>query len=293
MMGSEIRVARWYFGGLAGAGAACFTHPLDLLKVHLQTQQEGNKLSLFRMTVHIIRTQGFLALYNGLSASVMRQMTYSLVRFAIYETVKQQVSRSGEKMPFYAMVLLAGVSGAAGGFVGTPADMVNVRMQNDIKLPSEQKRNYKHAFDGLWKVYRKEGGRNLFSGATTATGRAVLMTIGQISCYDQVKQMLLGTDYFVDNFVTHLLASLTAGTIATTLTQPLDVMKTRMMNAKPGEYRGILHCAAVVAKLGPMGFFKGYIPAFVRLGPHTVLMFLIFEQLRQNFGIQVSHHKVA
>ena len=24
---------RWYFGGLASAGAACVTHPLDLLKV--------------------------------------------------------------------------------------------------------------------------------------------------------------------------------------------------------------------------------------------------------------------
>ena len=33
------RVGRWYFGGLASAGAACITHPLDLLKVHLQERQ--------------------------------------------------------------------------------------------------------------------------------------------------------------------------------------------------------------------------------------------------------------
>ena len=30
-----VRVARWYFGGLASAGAACCTHPLDLLKVRV------------------------------------------------------------------------------------------------------------------------------------------------------------------------------------------------------------------------------------------------------------------
>jgi len=30
---SEKLVSRWYFGGLASAGAACCTHPLDLLKV--------------------------------------------------------------------------------------------------------------------------------------------------------------------------------------------------------------------------------------------------------------------
>lgn len=28
------KLARWYFGGLGSAGAACCTHPLDLLKVN-------------------------------------------------------------------------------------------------------------------------------------------------------------------------------------------------------------------------------------------------------------------
>lgn len=32
-MAAEVRVSRWYFGGLASCGAACCTHPLDLLKV--------------------------------------------------------------------------------------------------------------------------------------------------------------------------------------------------------------------------------------------------------------------
>uniref|UniRef100_I3L3N9 Solute carrier family 25 member 10 n=1 Tax=Homo sapiens TaxID=9606 RepID=I3L3N9_HUMAN len=31
-MAAEARVSRWYFGGLASCGAACCTHPLDLLK---------------------------------------------------------------------------------------------------------------------------------------------------------------------------------------------------------------------------------------------------------------------
>ena len=54
---------------------------------------------------------------------------------------------------------MAGISGAAGGVVGAPADMVNVRMQNDVKLPldSTQRRNYKHAIDGLIRIIREEG----------------------------------------------------------------------------------------------------------------------------------------
>ena len=58
--------------------------------------------------------------------------------------------------------------------------MVNVRMQNDIKLAPHQRRNYKHAIDGLIQVYKHEGIKSLFNGTTMATTRAVFMTIGQV-----------------------------------------------------------------------------------------------------------------
>jgi len=287
------RISRWYFGGLAAMGAATFTHPIDLIKVILQTpavDPNAPKPTIIKTTVQIVKKQGVLALYNGLTASWLRQATYSMTRFGIYETAKQIMSGGSSDLgavPFYQKVLLAGVSGAAGGFVGTPADMINVRMQNDIKLPMNQRRNYKHGLDGLYKVYRYEGVRCLFNGATTATMRAVLVTIGQLSMYDQYKYLLLTyvPMYFKDNLVTHFSASLLAGATATTLTQPLDVMKTRMMNAAPGEYKSVADCASsILRSSGPLGFFKGYIPAFVRLAPHTILMFVFLEQLRMRFG---------
>lgn len=139
-MAAEARVSRWYFGGLASCGAACCTHPLDLLKVHLQTQQEV-KLRMTGMALQVVRSDGILALYNGLSASLCRQMTYSLTRFAIYETVRDHMTRGSQgPLAFSSKVLLGGVSGLIGGFVGTPADLVNVRMQNDMKLSPSQRR---------------------------------------------------------------------------------------------------------------------------------------------------------
>lgn len=99
--------------------------------------------------------------------------------------------------------------------------------------------------------------------------------------------MLLNTGYFKDDPRLHFISSLAAGAIATGLTQPLDVIKTRSMNAKPGEFKGLFDIVAHTAKLGPKGFFKGFVPAFVRLGPHTVLTFILLEQLRLNFGMQL------
>jgi len=280
------RVGRWYFGGTASAMAACCTHPLDLLKVHLQTQQKA-ELRLVGMGIKVVKNYGVLALYNGLTASLLRQLTYSMTRFGIYESVKANLVDPNKPMPFYQKVLLGGVAGCVGGLVGTPADLVNVRMQNDVKLAPEFRRNYKHALDGLYQVAKQEGPTKLMNGATMASSRAVLVTIGQLSFYDQFKQLLLGTGFFYDNIWTHFTASFMAGGMATLITMPLDVMKTRMMNAKPGQYANIMACGKDIARNGVFGFFKGFVPAFVRLGPHTVLTFIFFEQIRLRFGDEV------
>uniref|UniRef100_A0A8C1YRM6 Mitochondrial dicarboxylate carrier n=1 Tax=Cyprinus carpio TaxID=7962 RepID=A0A8C1YRM6_CYPCA len=283
---TETRISRWYFGGIASCAAACCTHPLDLIKVHLQTQQEV-KMRMTGMAMQVVRSDGVLALYNGLSASLCRQMTYSMTRFAIYETVRDKISSQNQgPMPFYQKILLAAFGGLTGGFIGTPADMVNVRMQNDVKLPPELRRNYAHALDGLLRVWKEEGIRKLFSGASMAAGRGAMVTVGQLSCYDQAKQLVLGTGLMTDNIFTHFVASFIAGGCATVLCQPMDVVKTRLMNSK-GEYRGVIHCLSDTGKLGPKAFYKGLVPAGIRLIPHTVLTFIFLEQLRLYFGIRV------
>lgn len=96
--------------------------------------------------------------------------------------------------------------------------------------------SYAHALDGLYRVAREEGLRKLFSGATMASSRGMLVTVGQLSCYDQAKQLVLGTGYLSDGIFTHFIASFIAGGCATVLCQPLDVLKTRLMNSK-GEYQ--------------------------------------------------------
>ncbi|NXW79783.1 DIC protein, partial [Hirundo rustica] len=252
------------------------------------TTQQEVKMRMTGMAMHVIRTDGFLALYNGLSASLCRQMTYSLTRFGIYETAKSHLGQGKQgPPPFYQKVLLAATGGFAGGFVGTPADMVNVRSPRALTSFPLAPSSYSHALDGMYRVFREEGLKKLFSGASVASGRGALVTVGQLSCYDQAKQLVLATGLLSDNIFTHFLSSFIAGICATFLCQPLDVVKTRLMNSH-GEYRGVVHCAVETAKLGPLAFYKGFVPAAVRLIPHTVLTFVFLEQLRKNFGIKVT-----
>lgn len=156
-------------------------------------------------------------------------------------------------------------------------------MQNDSKLPIDQRRNYKHCFEALYRIFRQEGVAGLFKGTLMACSRGVMVTIGHLAFYDEIKYQLILSTYFKDNLLTHFTSSIGAAVTATTITMPLDVLKTRMMNSKPGEYSGILDCAKDILKNGPSGFFKGFTPAFVRMGPQTVLLFVFLEQLKKHF----------
>ena len=60
--------------------------------------------------------------------------------FVFLQTAKKVVAPNGENISFIERMALAGLAGAVGGFVGTPGDMINVRMQNDIKIPLDQRR---------------------------------------------------------------------------------------------------------------------------------------------------------
>jgi dicarboxylate transporter 10 len=46
------------------------------------------------------------------------------------------------------------IAGGIAGVVGNPAEIIMVRMQGDFAKPPEKRLNYKHCFDGLYKVRR-------------------------------------------------------------------------------------------------------------------------------------------
>jgi len=175
------------------------------------------------------------------------------------------------------LIGMASASGFLGGVVGNPADILNVRMQNDAALPAAERRNYKHAIDGLIRMTREEGIASLFRGVWPNSTRALLMTASQLASYDVFKKQLMERANMKDNLTTHFTSSLMAGFVATTVCSPVDVIKTRIMSAKAKE--GILQLVtSITAKEGWMWMFKGWVPSFARLGPHTIATFMFLEQ---------------
>ena len=59
---------------------------------------------------------------------------------------------------------IASVCGILGGAVGTPADVANIRMCDDGRLPVEQQRKYRGVVNALVRITREEGVFSLFKG---------------------------------------------------------------------------------------------------------------------------------
>lgn len=73
-----------------------------------------------------------------------------------------------------------------------------------------------------------------------------------------------------------------AGITACVVGSPVDVLKTRVMNAKAGTYSSPIDCAVKTMKQeGPGAFYKGFGPNCVRLAGWNCIMFLTLEQVKK------------
>ncbi len=250
--------------------AGCVTHPIDLVKVRMQLAGSageagagaaGAKLpGLFATAAAVVRRDGPLGLYSGISGSVLRQTTVIGARLGIYDAIKGVISDEQGHLSFAQLVGCGLLAGALSAATCNPADLVLVRMQADGRLPPELRRGYRHAGDALLRITREEGVGALWRGTTPTVARAMVVTAAQMSFYDRTKAALLV--YLPDAPATHSLASLVAGGAAAVSSNPFDVVKTRLQNMAPRAdgsmpYTGFVNCFLVTARTeGVLALYK-------------------------------------
>lgn len=306
-------------GGLASIVAGCSTHPLDLIKVRLQLQGEtptpspspppaacNPAFSLvgpsprhrprpspcgpLSVAARIVQSEGAAALFSGVSATVLRQGLYSSTRLGLYQIFMHRWTSSDLRPPALQKVAAGLVAGGIGAAVGNPADVALVRMQADGRLPLHLRRNYRGVRDALSQMIRHEGVFSLWRGSSLTVQRAMVVTASQLATYDQVKEGLIHQQRMRNGVVVHVMASCIAGLVASVASNPLDVVKTRIMNMRADQgrlpiYQGALDCSIKTVKAeGVMALYKGFVPTVMRQGPYTVVLFVTLEQIKRLFG---------
>ncbi|KAI0224844.1 Mitochondrial 2-oxoglutarate/malate carrier protein [Lamellibrachia satsuma] len=290
---SMPKYVKFLLGGSAGMAATLFVQPLDLVKNRMQLSGEGTKAREHKTSFHairsILRNEGFIGMYSGLSAGLLRQATYTTTRLGVYTILFEHFSKDGQPPSFLMKAGLGMTAGAVGSFIGTPAEISLIRMTADGRLPVAQRRNYSHVFNAIYRISREEGVLTLWRGCGPTVVRAMVVNAAQLASYSQAKQLVLSTGYFKDNILLHFIASMISGLVTTGCSMPVDIVKTRIQNMKiidgKPEYTGAMDVLRrVVRGEGFFSLWKGFTPYYARIGPHTVLTFIFLEQMNKFYS---------
>ncbi|XP_073989044.1 mitochondrial 2-oxoglutarate/malate carrier protein-like isoform X2 [Rhodnius prolixus] len=274
-------------------GATCFVQPLDLLKNRMQLSGIGGGAKEYKTSFHafkaVLQKEGFFAFYNGLSAGLLRQATYTTSRLGVYTVLFSKFSSDDGAPPSFLIKALCGMAaGVVGAFVGTPAEVALVRMTSDGRLPVDQRRNYSSVFNALFRIVKEESVVTLWRGAIPTMGRAMVVNAAQLASYSQAKEILTNSGYYQEGIFLHFSASMISGFVTTVASMPVDIAKTRIQNMKvidgKPEFTGSLDVIMkILRKEGIFALWKGFTPYYARLGPHTVLTFIFLEQLNHAY----------
>ncbi|XP_013781405.2 mitochondrial uncoupling protein 3-like [Limulus polyphemus] len=293
--------------GSAACIADIITFPLDVAKVRLQIQGESTvsqtvkqvSQSLHKPTTPryngmlgtlftIGKQEGPKSLYNGLCAGLQRQMAFASVRIGLYDSVRsfyhQKLSGSNKQSssPGVTVRILAGITtGGMAVMCAQPTDVVKVRMQAQV---TGTPKRYTGTIQAYRLIGQQEGVKGLWKGTLPNVTRNAIVNASELVAYDLIKEAILRHQLMSDNSPCHFVSAFGAGFCATVVASPVDVVKTRYMNSYKGQYLGAVDCAMKMAKEGgPLAFYKGFMPSFIRLGSWNICMFVTFEQLKRLF----------
>ena len=276
----------------SSASSACLaeilTLPLDTAKVRLQLQSLAlGKALKYRGPFHTIRTivkeEGFLSLFNGLTPGLHRSFIFTGIRLGLYDKVKQALeagdSQSG--ITLGQRISLAVFTSAMAITLANPSDVLKVRYQ--AHNPNARRVPRRSALGQYLQITHKEGVVNgLYKGYSVNLIRNSVISASEIITYEIAKKNLIERLQLEDAIPVHLASGCCAGFMATVLGSPADVLGTKAMQ-KHGHYAGMkaMEIAMEMAKHeGFFSFYKGFWPNFCRIGSFNIAMWFFYEQIK-------------
>ncbi|GMP83442.1 hypothetical protein CsSME_00037355 [Camellia sinensis var. sinensis] len=284
-------------GAAAGAIAATFVCPLDVIKTRLQVHglpeahHSGPKGSIIITSLqNIIRTEGLKGLYRGLSPTLVALLPNWAVYFTVYGYLKDllhaRANDSGQ-LTFGAHMIAASGAGAVTAIAANPLWVVKTRLQTQGMRPGVVL--YTGIFSALKRIAHEEGIRGMYSGLLPSLAGISHVAI-QFPAYEEIKSYLARRDNTTPNKLSPgklAIASSVSKVVASVMTYPHEVVRSRLQeqgqlrNSKV-KYAGVVDCIKqVFQKEGLPGFYRGCATNLLRTTPSAVITFTSYEMIRR------------
>ncbi|XP_020300245.1 solute carrier family 25 member 38-like isoform X2 [Pseudomyrmex gracilis] len=269
-------------GSFSGTFSTILFQPLDLVKTRLQSRVNapiGSKNGMLSTFAHIVQKENVFGLWRGMTPSITRVIPGVGLYFSSLHWLKHTFALE-EPLTALQAISLGITARSMSGALLIPITVVKTRFESGVY-------RYNSISEALVLIYKQEGLRGLSSGLVPTLLRDAPYSGLYLMFYTQLKNIAANTGATNDSPVSiNFGCGILAGVLASIVTQPPDVIKTKMQ-LYPNEFTDIYNVTFFVyKKYGILGYFKGIVPRMLRRTLMTTMAWTVYEQVTRQIGLK-------
>ncbi|XP_013783803.2 solute carrier family 25 member 38-like [Limulus polyphemus] len=261
-------------GSFSGICSTLLFQPLDLVKTRLQSpiQARTAGLGMVSLLFHVVKNEKVTGLWKGTVPSMTRCVPGVGLYFCSLNWLQRALAKS-DPSPLDA-ICLGVMARSFAGVILLPITVIKTRYESGVY-------KYGGILQALKVIHTTEGFKGLFSGLIPTLLRDAPFSGLYLMFYTQTKKAVpeswrdgmtqVPTIFFCGTF---------AGLVASTCTQPADVIKTHIQ-LYPRKFTSVSIAVGHINKEhGLAGYFRGLVPRVLRRTLMTALAWTVYEQVR-------------
>jgi len=260
-------------GGFGGVCLVTVGHPLDTIKVRLQTSTQYK--GLVDVMKKTYSREGLFGFYKGMAAPLLGVTPMYAICFLGYR-IGQDLQRTSPTQVLNINQI--GMAGALSGVFTTAIMVPGDRIKVMLQVQDGSQKKYSGPIDVAKKVFQEAGIRGLYKGTGATLLRDVPGSYAYFAAYEYSKRSLATADGKL-NPLTTLFCGGMAGVFNWLVALPADTLKSRYQSAPEGTYpNGIRSVfSEMIKKEGPLALYRGFGPVMLRAIPANAATFLGYE----------------
>lgn len=286
-------------GAITGGIEALIMYPTEYVKTHLQLQDKANPryrgvVDCYRQTV---AEHGFMGLYRGVTPLLVGSIPKQASRWGSYEIscsttleIKRwlfQIPRDVKLTKKDLSMAEISVCGFIAGSVEALVAVVPTETVKTVLIDDEKSAAPRFTRRSLWFVCRtliaEEGFRGVYRGVSNTVTKQGLNQCTRFPAQLAAMNAICATD---EKRRKHPLwngaAGFFAGVFSVFITQPFDVVKTKMQGMERHTYHSSWDCWRQTAKRNGLAhFYAGSVARMIRVGGNVALTFTLFPLIKE------------
>ncbi|XP_044758473.1 mitochondrial glycine transporter A-like isoform X2 [Coccinella septempunctata] len=272
-------------GSFSGTCSTILFQPLDLVKTRLQNPTtvsiNGRHVSvgMYNIFATILQEEQLKGLWKGMTPSLARCVPGVGLYFCTIDFMKSRFFQNRAPGPLEAIAMGLAARSLSGAIL-IPITVIKTRYESGVY-------NYSSMRSALKEIYLKEGFKGMTCGLLPTLFRDAPFSGLYLMFYLQAKK-LVPFDVLNSPYASpaHFTCGVTAGILASFITQPADVIKTKMQ-LYPDKFQGVWSAVTHVhTKYGVKGYFKGIVPRMLRRTLMAAMSWTIYERVSQSIGLK-------